>query len=127
MGCQLSQPARRISLRSASAFLNSTRTRAHASALHRVCSMTRRTRLMRSQGCQRASAAGLTSLPITSSRAMRSRRRGERRRAEVAPQFPADHSQVVQIAELDLPHILVKEDLDAVDDALALPRVRFPS
>jgi hypothetical protein len=37
----------------ASALLNSTRTTDHASALQRVCSITRRTRLMRSQGCQR--------------------------------------------------------------------------
>jgi len=37
------QPARRISLRSASARLNSTLTTDHASALHRVCSITRKT------------------------------------------------------------------------------------
>jgi len=48
---QLNQPARRISLRSVSARLNST-----ASALRCVCSITRRTRLMRSQGCQRRAA-----------------------------------------------------------------------
>ena len=47
---QLNQPARRISLRSASARLNSTRTTSHASALHRVRNITRRTRLMSSQG-----------------------------------------------------------------------------
>ena len=33
--------------------LNSILTTAHASALQRVCRITRRTRLMRSQGCQR--------------------------------------------------------------------------
>jgi hypothetical protein len=44
---------RLMSLRSASALLNSTRTSDHASALPRVWSITRRTRLMRSQGCQR--------------------------------------------------------------------------
>ena len=56
---QLNHPARRISLRSASARLNSTRTTDHASALQRVWSITRRTRLMRSQGCQRrASVTG---------------------------------------------------------------------
>jgi hypothetical protein len=48
---QLNHPARRISLRSASAFVNSTLICDHASALQRVCSITRRTRLMRSQGC----------------------------------------------------------------------------
>jgi hypothetical protein len=46
-------PARRISLRSASTRLNSTLTTDHASAPQRVCSITRRTRLIRSQGCQR--------------------------------------------------------------------------
>src|SRR4030095_12431007 len=35
------------------AFLNSTLTTDYASALQRVCSITRRTRLMRSHGCQR--------------------------------------------------------------------------
>jgi hypothetical protein len=50
---RVNHPARRISLRSASAFLNSTRTCDHASALQRVCSITRRTRLMRSRGCRR--------------------------------------------------------------------------
>jgi hypothetical protein len=48
--CQLNHPARRISLRSASARLNLTLTSDHASALHRVCSITRSTRLMRSLG-----------------------------------------------------------------------------
>jgi hypothetical protein len=43
-------PARRISLRSASARLNSTRTTDHCSVLQRVCNITRSTRLMRSQG-----------------------------------------------------------------------------
>ena len=41
---QLNHPARRISLRNATARLNSTRTTDHASALHRVCSITRKTR-----------------------------------------------------------------------------------
>jgi hypothetical protein len=50
---KLNQPARRISLRSASARLNFTRTCDHASALQRVYSITRRTRLIRRQGCQR--------------------------------------------------------------------------
>ena len=35
----------------ASALMNSSLTSDHASALHRSCSITRRTRLMRSQGC----------------------------------------------------------------------------
>ncbi len=59
---QLNHPARGISLRSASAFLNSTLTTDHVSALQRVCSTTRRTRLMRSQGCQRRASV----TPITS-------------------------------------------------------------
>src|SRR5713101_3765139 len=46
---QLNHPARRIWLLGASAFL----TCGQASALQRVCSITRKTRLMRSQGCQR--------------------------------------------------------------------------
>jgi hypothetical protein len=57
----------------ASARLNSTLTTDHASALHRVCSITRRTRLMRerqrvsrSQGCQRRMSASFT-LALTSS------------------------------------------------------------
>src|SRR5262249_38692832 len=54
------QPARWISLRTESAFSNSTLTTAHASALQRVCSITRRTRLMRSQGWQRRASACLT-------------------------------------------------------------------
>ena len=58
IGCDLharmNHPARRISLRSASARLNSIRTTDHCSALHRVWSITRRTRLMRSQGLPEA-------------------------------------------------------------------------
>src|SRR5215813_2700304 len=97
-----------------------------ASALQRVCSITRKTRLMRSQGCQRrASTAGLTSVP-TLLLEPGVPEKGERPRAEVAPQLLADHGQGEQIAELDLPHILIKEGLDAVDDALALPHFRFP-
>jgi len=51
-GRRWNHPARRISLRSSSARLNSTRTTDHASALQRVCSITRRTRLMRSHGAR---------------------------------------------------------------------------
>jgi|GraSoiStandDraft_36_1057302.scaffolds.fasta_scaffold23207_5 hypothetical protein len=51
---QLNHPARRISLRSASARLNSTRTTDHASALQRVWSITRRTGLMRRPGVAEA-------------------------------------------------------------------------
>ena len=54
--------ARRILLRNASARLNSTLTTDHASALQRVWSITRRTRLMRSQGCQRGASASFISL-----------------------------------------------------------------
>jgi len=58
VGAQLNHPARRISLRSASAFLNSTLTWAHASALQRVSNITRRPRWMQSRGYQeRASVA----------------------------------------------------------------------
>jgi hypothetical protein len=46
------QVVRRISRRSASARLSSTRTTCYASGLHRGWSITPRTRLMRSQGCQ---------------------------------------------------------------------------
>src|SRR5262245_51064207 len=49
----------------------------------------------------------------------------KRRRAEVTPQLLTDHGQAVQMSELDLPHVFVKESLDAVDDVLALPCVRF--
>src|SRR2546422_2200932 len=48
-----SQRARRNGVLRANAFLNSALTCGHASALQRVCSITRSTRLMRSQGCQR--------------------------------------------------------------------------
>src|SRR5437867_9279742 len=48
-----------------SARLNWTLTCGHASALQRSCSITRRTRLMRSQGCQRR-ASGPFTLPIAS-------------------------------------------------------------
>jgi hypothetical protein len=58
---QLNHPARRIWLRSATAFLNLILTTDHCSALHRVCSITRRTRLMRSQGCQRRASLSFTS------------------------------------------------------------------
>jgi hypothetical protein len=50
---QLNHPTRRISLRSASAFVNSAFTCGEASVLQRSCSITRRARLMRSQGCAR--------------------------------------------------------------------------
>jgi len=59
-------PPRRISLRSATTFLNSSLSTDHASALQRVCSITRRTRLMRSQGCQRRALA-VNDPPIVSS------------------------------------------------------------
>src|SRR5262245_65196516 len=82
---------------------------------------------MRSQGCQRrASTAGLTSVP-TLLLEPGVPEKGERPRAEVAPQLLADPGQGEPIAELDLPHVLVKEGLDAVDDTFALSRVRFPS
>src|SRR5712691_11788779 len=50
----------------------------------------------------------------------------ERDRAEVAPQLLACHTQPEHIAELDLPDVLVEEDLDAVDEGFPLPRVRLP-
>src|SRR5207245_11511207 len=55
---QLNHPGCRISLRSASALPNSILTCDHASVLQRVRSITRRTRLMRSQGCQRRGSEG---------------------------------------------------------------------
>jgi hypothetical protein len=58
---QLNQPALRIALRSASAFLNSIMATDRASTLQRVCSITRKTRLMRSQGCQRRASVQFTS------------------------------------------------------------------
>src|SRR5215831_14820232 len=70
-----SVPARRIWLRGASALLSSTLTTDHASALHRVCSITRKTRLMRSHGCQRRASLLFTipsaSLPLASASASR--------------------------------------------------------
>ena len=51
-------------LLSASAFLNSALTDGHASALHRVWSITRRTRLMRSHGWQRRASVSLTSSSV---------------------------------------------------------------
>src|SRR5215813_1776334 len=51
-------------LRGASSRLNSTQTTARASALHRVCGITRRTRLMRSQGCQRRASVSATSSSV---------------------------------------------------------------
>ena len=56
---QLNYPARRISPRRATARLNSTRTTDHASGLRRVWSITRMTRLTRSQGCQRRASVNL--------------------------------------------------------------------
>src|SRR3989442_10140854 len=56
-----SQRARRNGVLRANAFLNSALTCGHASALQRVCSITRSTRLMRSQGCQRRQAGSTPS------------------------------------------------------------------
>jgi hypothetical protein len=62
-GPQLNHPARRIRLFMVSAFLNSALTCSQSSALQRVCSIRRSTRLMRRrQGCQRRASVSFTSL-----------------------------------------------------------------
>src|ERR1700694_3216616 len=47
-------------------------------------------------------------------------------RAGVAPQLLAYPRQEEHIAELDPPHVLVEEGLDAVNDGFPLPQIRLP-
>src|SRR5262249_6994436 len=68
--------ARRISLRSASARLNSTRTTSQRSVLQRVCSITRRFRKLRTSCCSGTGRGTLPAASVSGSSRLVGTRRG---------------------------------------------------